>query len=396
MTDVKIPSHRIRFDDDEIDAILAETQEMLGYGQVILGDYTRQFEKRYAKACSRQHGVAVSSDTAAFEMQLKTIDVLDQYVLFPALAFPSILESVKNAGGEPWFIDARLYGHLFADAEMVEDAILKCQEATGQPPAALILMHTGGLIARWSQEIEEVCADYGVFVLEDAAHAFGAELDGNPAGNYGISSAFSLYATKPMHTCEGGMIVTNDGDLADECRVYRNYGRVAEFGRSVVTVHGYSWRITEFQAIVGLERLKRVPNEIKVRREIMADYDAALWEHSVWDQCPPLPLSEGMQPNGYRYIRMLPETMGAHDRARMKQYLKDERGIDLPGEVYELPAHRQPVWTGQYGHLSMPVAEEFCRRHFALPVYPSLTSNEQEYVIESVTHVLRRLFAGTL
>jgi len=388
-----LASHRISFTDEQQAYILEETQKILASGQVVLGKYTAEFEKEYAEACGREHGVAVASDTAAFELQLRIIageggDLKGKYVLFPALAFPSILQSIVNAGGQPWYFDGAWDGHLFARLEQVQEAVAECKKATGQVPVAIILMHTGGLIARDSKEITEWCEAQGIEVLEDAAHSYGAVLDGAPAGSFGLASAFSLYATKPMHACEGGVIVTDDENFANECKIYRNYGRTQDFGRSIIIRHGYSWRMTEIQAVIGLANLRGIEPNIARRREIMQHYDDALSATGgVWQDVPKLAQSDGMEPNGYRYIRILPEGWDHAKRLEFKNRVKAEHGIDLPGEVYELPCHKQPIWS-EYKDLSMPMAEDFCNRHFALPVYQTLTGDDLVRIVEATTKVL--------
>jgi perosamine synthetase len=383
---MNIPSHRITFTDGQIADILRDTEEILRSGQVILGKKTQQFEQEFAAACDRRYGVAVSSDTAAFEMQLKTVGVEGEYVLFPALAFPSILEAVVNAGGIPWFVDGSWDGHLFARLHEIQDAVSECKDRTGKYPKALILMHTAGLIARDSAEIADWCAMEGIAVLEDAAHSFGATLNGRPAGSYGVSSAFSLYATKPMHACEGGIIVTDDPIIASEAKLMRNYGRTHDFGRSVVVRHGNSWRITEIQSAIGMSNLSVIGDSIARRREIMSMYDRLIpWDVDEWSQMKRLATAESMRPNGYRYVIVGPECWNHGLRQEFKEQLKKDTGIDLPGEVYELPTHEQPVWEDKYGELSMPMAESFCQRHFALPVYQSMTDEQVRYVVDSVT-----------
>lgn len=388
-----LASHRISFTEEQKNEILSKTAEILETGQVVLGKHTAEFENAYAEQCNRRYGVAVASDTAAFELQLRIIsgpegDLKGRHVLFPALAFPSILQSIVNAGGQPWYFDGAWDGHLFARLDEVQEAAAACKKETGKLPVAIILMHTGGLIARDSKEITQWCQAQGIHVLEDAAHSYGAVLDGAPAGSFGLASAFSLYATKPMHACEGGMIVTDDYQFAEECKLYRNYGRQQDFGRSIIVRHGYSWRMTEIQAVVGLANLKGIEPNIATRRQIMDEYDEQITAvGGVWDDVPKLVQSDGMEPNGYRYIRILPEGWDHAKRLELKRKLKEEHQIDLPGEVYELPCHKQPIWS-QYKNLSMPMAEDFCNRHFALPVYQTLTKDDVERVVQSVTKVL--------
>lgn len=387
-----IPSHKISFSQWQRDQMMRGFGDVIDSGQVILGDRTKEFEERFASYCNRKHGVAVSSDTAAFEIQLRIVGVQGLPVLFPALGFPSIIQSIHNAGGEPWFLDTALDGNLFCHVEEVERQILECERAIGEVPAALILMHTGGLLARDQWEIEELCAHYGIPLLEDAAHAFGATLNGEPAGKVGLASAFSLYATKPMHAVEGGMLVTDDDWFADEARTYRNYGRVSNFGRSVCTRNGSSWRITELQSVVGLAKLTEIDAEISTRRWIMQRYDEEQAQRGgVWEYLEPLPISNGLKPNGYRYIMMLPEGYDESDRQRLKANLWKRQGVDLPGEVYELPAQHQPVWSHIYGEVETPIATDFCSRHFSLPVYPDLDNDDLIFIMDAVTEELEQI-----
>lgn len=383
-----IASHRISFTDAQKKEILAGVEEILDSGNVVLGEKTKQFEQAYAEACGRRYGVAVGSDTAAFEMQLKILagpsgNLGGKYVLFPALAFPSILESIVNAGGKPWFFDGDWDGHLFGRLATVSAAAESAKKQTGEYPVAIILMHTGGLIARDSAEITEWCEERNIAVLEDAAHSYGAKLDGRPAGSFGIASAFSLYATKPMHAMEGGVIVTDNEEYANEARIYRNYGRTQDFGRSVIVRHGYSWRMTEMQAVVGLSNLGQMDASVARRAELAAKYDE-LVEDDRLDGITHVTQSEGMQPNGYRYLLLLPEGWDGERRLKLKQAIKENHGVDLPGEVYELPCHKQPIWQEQYGHLSMPMAEEFCNRHFALPLYQTLDESDLDRIVNAV------------
>lgn len=390
--DLKVRSHVLSWTAEEKERILEAIGEVLETGHVVLGPWTERFEREYAAACGREYAVAMGSDTAAFETLLKIIDVRGRAVLYPALGFASLLESVHNAGGYPVFVDANLSGHLFANADEVDRAIKTHRNRNrGQGPKALILMHTGGLLARDSAEIEKVCAVHDVTVFEDAAHCFGARLDGCPAGSYGVASAFSLYGTKPMHACEGGMIVTNDEGIAAEAKIYRNYGRIADFGRSVVVRHGYSWRMTEMQAIVGLVNLRGIGPNIERRRDVMAMYDQLIAADPELNRLKKLPLSAGMEPNGYRYILLLPESASVETKMEMKGLLREQHGVDLPGDVYELPATQQPVWEGLYSSQSMPVAEEFCRRHFSLPVYQTLTDGQIQHVVDSLASVVKKL-----
>lgn len=373
-----IPAHRIIFTEEEILRAQLAIRDIMSSGNMILGSYTQEFEEAYATLHNRDHGVAVASDTAAIEIALRIYEIGEgDKVLFPANGFYGVVIPVLRCGAEPVFFDIDWEENLFAH----EDTIKKHLDANPDIKA-LILMHTGGMVASRSKEIGDLCAYRGVICIEDAAHAPGAKMNGEYAGSFGDVSCFSLYATKPINAGEGGIILTDDPDVADLAKIYRNYGRVANFGTSVCAYQGYSWRLTEIQSAIGLGQVKRIDEIRKEREELSLRYDRMiepLLKAGIEKYTPAI----GSEPNWYRYLLVMPEWFNLQDKTEFKDHA-NYLGVQIPGDVYEMPVPHQPVWGGVYEHLKFPVATDWGNRHFALPLYNTLTEEEQKIVIDVV------------
>ena len=218
---------------------------------------------------------------------------------------------------------------------------------------------------------------------EDAAHAHGSTLNGQAAGTFGLAGAFSFYPTKLMTTGEGGMITTNDEDLARRARVFRDQGK-AEFGANYHVELGYNWRLTELSAVLGLHQLRQMSGFLLVRRRIANLYNEGIKRFPSLIPLDPPPSSE---PNYYKFVCVLKEGLS---RSKLKDRLKREYNVSLSGEVYEIPCHLQPVSRD----LQIPTrgtlgrAEDLCARHVCLPIYSDMTDHEAHYVLDALERTL--------
>jgi len=232
-------------------------------------------------------------------------------------------------------------------------------------------------------ELLELAEEKGLYVVEDAAHAHGSELNSRKAGSFGVANAFSFFSTKVMTTGEGGMITTDDDEIAEKARIMRNQGKVRG---NLIGMMGYNWRMTELQAIVGLEQLRLLPEIIKGRRRVAKMYDELLEDIKVIEV---LKEPENVKSNYYKYIAFLPK---GRDPEVLRAYLKEKYGVSLAGYVYEIPLHKQPVFKDYVDDPgSYPVADDLCHRHIALPIYPQMTDEEVRYVVDSLKRALRAL-----
>jgi perosamine synthetase len=233
-------------------------------------------------------------------------------------------------------------------------------------------------------EIARVCADAGVPLVEDAAHAHGSSLDGRHAGAFGVAAAFSFYPTKVITSGEGGMIVTADDRVAEEARIYRDQGKAGFLG-NVHVREGYAWRMSEVHAAIGEVHLRRLDEFLAHRAHIARRYDEALRALPL----TVLPTPGNAVNNYYKYIALLPHGV---DRAALKKTLREQHEIGLSGEVYELPLHAQPVFE-QYSRGPLPVSEDVCARHICLPLHSDMTDAEADLVVDALGTVLADVVA---
>ena len=370
---------RIVFPAADREEIAAATAEILASGVLTLGPYTREFEAAFAAAHSGAgnaqphllHAVAVSSGTAALEVVLRSIGVAGREVVVPANTFFATAEAALRAGGRPVFADI--------DAQTFALSPQTVAEALSPRTAAVVVVHIGGLITPHIEELRRTCAEQGIALVEDAAHAHGSSYGGRPAGSFGVAAGFSLFPTKVVTSGEGGMILTSSERIEQDARIYRDQGKGSASANYHV-LHGYAWRMTEQAAATGLVHLRRLTEFIRHRRTVAARYDEFLAGLPGLD---PLPEPEGCLSNFYKYIALLPQ--GA-DRAAFRRRLADEYQIRLAGEVYDLPLHHQPVFA-EFAGLPLPVTEDLCARHVCLPVHSDMTDDEVDQVSTAVCAV---------
>ena len=373
---LKVTPARVVFSPEDRDEIAATIQHSLETGALTLGPATKRFEDAYAARHQAPHAIAVASGTAALEIILRAVGVEGREVVVPANTFFATAAAVVHAGGRP----------VFADVDEATMALspTSLRTALSKDTAAVVHVHIGGLIASSVIDVAAICAEAGVPLVEDAAHAHGSTLDGRYAGSFGVAAAFSFYPTKVITSGEGGMIVTADDRIAEEARIYRDQGKAGFLG-NVHVREGYAWRMSEVHAAIGEVHLRHLDEFLAHRAHIAARYDAALRSLPL----TVLPTPANAVNNYYKYIALLPPGV---DRAALKKTLREQHEIGLSGEVYELPLHAQPVFES-YARGPLPVSEDVCARHICLPLHSDMTEAEADLVVDALAAVLADVVA---
>ena len=372
---MKIPAAKIYFPEENRTELLKQIDEILGSGQLTLGKYGKEFEEQFAAYVGTKYAIAVNSGTSALEIPLRALDVEGHSVIVPTNTFFATPASVIHAGGK--VILADVTENLCIDPESVKENI---REDT----KGVITVHIGGIVPPQIKEIQEICNDYNLFLIEDAAHAHGSTLDGKKAGGFGNAAAFSFYPTKVITSGEGGMITTNDEKIYERALVFRDQGKAGFYG-NVHTEMGYNWRMSEVHAAIGLSQFARLEEFIRDRRRVAKIYDEEL---KKMDTVTPIMIPLSVESNYYKYIALLDNGI---DRAAIKKDLKEKYEVGLSGEVYELPCHLQPIFKDMYGFKDrdFPVADDVCKRQICLPVFAKMTDEQAKYVINSLKEVLK-------
>lgn len=368
---MRVPPAKIHIPEEDRREILAHIDECLATGQLTLGKHGAAFEEAFAQTAGTKHAVAVSSGTSALEIIFRAIGVEGGEVVVPTNTFFATPAAVLHAGGIVRFAEC--------DPTTYAIDVDHARSLINGRTRAVVVVHIGGIISPRIAELQAICADAGIPLVEDAAHAHGSTLEGRPAGSFGRAAAFSFYPTKVITSGEGGMIATSDEKIDEEARVYRDQGK-AGFTSNFHTRLGSNWRMSEPHAVIGRYQLKRLPEFIAARQRIAAIYDRGLASIGV----SPLLMPSGVASNYYKYIAMPPAGV---DRAALKKRLREGFDVGLSGEVYEAPCHLQPVF-GPLAAGTLPVAEELCARHICLPVSAVMSDEDAEYVVDSLGKAL--------
>lgn len=361
------------FDDLSIQAILKDIEQTLRSGVMTDGPNAADFEKKFAQYCGVKHAVSVNSGTAALEISLRYFRLKGKEVIVPTNTFVATPNSVIFAGGTPVFADIK-EDTLCIDVEDVKNKL-------SPKTAGIIVVHIAGLPCPQMDELSELCEDNDLFLLEDAAHAHGAMLDGKMAGTLGDAGCFSFYPTKVMTSGEGGMIITDNDSLADEARCMRTHGQNAS--RQMIIL-GHNWRLNEVAAIIGKHQLERLEEFISKRNVVAKSYEQQLKNVNGLSLFPKTP---NIRHSYYKYPVRLNEEI---DLAKVAVALKEKYGIET-GSIYYPPCHLHPFYMNNFGTKAgdLPVSESVLKSTLCLPMHPGLTEEDTTYISQALAGCLQ-------
>jgi dTDP-4-amino-4,6-dideoxygalactose transaminase len=340
--------------------------EVLESGQLAQGSKVQEFEEHFAAYHGAKHGVAVNNGTTALIAALMAHGIgPGDEVIVPAFTFFATAASVLSVGARPVFADIEPETFCLSPAS--------AEAAITERTRAIMPVHLYGHLADMDG-FAALCKKHDLALVEDAAQAHGAKLGDQFAGAWGTAS-FSFYPTKNMTTSEGGMLLTNDDEIARQLRMIRNQGMNTQYYHEVV---GYNFRMTNISAAIGLAQLDRLP-DWTTKRIANADYFAETLR-SV--KTPPT--RHNCRHVFHQYTVRTPEGV---DRDEVVKKL-NERGIGAR-VYYPLPIHKQPVFQQMdgYADVVLPETEHATGQVFSLPVHPLLTHEELEYIVEEVNSV---------
>ncbi len=314
----------IGFDERDRPRFHALIDDVLDSGQWSHGAMNRRFEELWS-AWNGAPAVALGSWAGGAIAALEYAGVRGETVLCPSNTFMATPLAIMAAGGKPVFVDCNR-DDLCASLAAIEVAIAKHR------PRACVLVHIGGHIAFESEAIAAACRAAGVFLLEDCAHAHGADWGGRKPGTFGDAGVYSFYATKTVSTGEGGILVSRDEDLIAYARAFRDYGKPD------YDVPGVNFRMSEFTAAMGILQAERMP-------EIVDWKNAAAREQLDALHPGRLQLPDGMTSGLYKYIVFDPIEKSS-------------------GKVYDQPCHRI-MGTGD----DLPNTDWVAEGHWCVPLY---------------------------
>ncbi len=384
MADWKVPLADVRLGPEEEAAVA----EVLRSGWLSQGPRVERFEAEFARYLNVKHALAVASGTAALHLACLALGLgPGDEVLCPALTFVATANAILYTGARPRFVDIAGPDDLNLSPE---DAARKITPRT----RAVMVVHYGGYSADMAAFME-LAKRHNLAVIEDCAHAPGARYTSPPGnhkvGTLGTLACFSFFANKNMTTGEGGLVVTNDPQLAARVRLARSHGMTAltwdrHQGHSFsydVLAPGYNYRLDEIRAALGLVQLSRLEEMNARRRELTKRYRQELQEVSRIS----LPfLQKDLEASACHLFPVL--LPSAADRLTFMQFLKD-RGIQT--SIHYPPVHRfsyyQELWPQNYDH-HLPATEDVAEREVTLPLFSKLNDDNVREVVKAVKEAI--------
>jgi len=360
----------LTFDEEFREKFFSGAKQILDEGFLANHTFVREFEQKFAEVCRAKYALGVTNGTSAIEIPLRALDVKGKEVILGTNTFIATAVAIENAGGIPVPVDIEDQ-HFSMSPE-------KLKEAITPETAAVVVIHIAGLVTPRMREIQAICREHDLPLVEDCAQAFGSEWNGIMVGNFGAAGAFSFHTTKLMTAGEGGMVITSDDKLYDIMRSVRQYGMVLT-NPLVHERSGSNFKMTEFSALLGLCELDRRDKRIGQRQKLAHRYQERL-KGSSWRTLMPA----GGGTTGY-YKQIVLSPVPRQEAA--ERFAKEK--IALTGGVYFVPIHRQPIYQDQFRDEDYPVANYFAETHICPPCYPELNVEDIDRICDVLLDIKR-------
>jgi dTDP-4-amino-4,6-dideoxygalactose transaminase len=381
----RIPIARPYFDERETVAVA----EVLASGWVVQGPKVREFERLFEGFQGCKHAVATTSATTALHLALLCLGIEPHdEILVPAFTHPATANVVSYVGAKPVFVDIELPSFNIDPSEI--------DRRTTSKTRAIIPVHLFGFPADMDP-ITDRARHFRLNVVEDAACAHGAEYRGKKAGSIGNCGVFSFHPRKPITTGEGGMLVTHDDAIANRARILRSHGESvsdeSRHGAGEVIYPdyealGFNYRMTDIQAAVGVEQMKKLPHILEERQKIASRYTELLSDLEAEEYCflphPPTGCTHSYQ----SYVILL--------RERVKQtrdsisHGMQKRGFATRKGTYHVPGTRYYRETFSFKLGDFPNSEMADERSLALPLYAGMEEADIDDIVKNLRGLLMK------
>ena len=383
-----IPYSRQSIDEEDIEAVV----EVLRSDWLTTGPKVDEFERAFAAYVGAEEAVAVSNGTAALHAAMYALEIGPRdEVIVPAMTFASTANCVVFQGGTPVFSDVDP-GTLLINPASVEANITHRTKA-------IIAVDFAGQPCDYDS-LRALATRHRLTLVADACHSLGGSYKGLPVGSLAKLNTFSFHPVKHITTGEGGMITTNNSELAKRMRVFRNHGITTDHRQREALGSwfyemidlGYNYRITDFQCALGLSQLNKLSSWVARRQEIARRYDAAFAELPA---LKPLVVRDDVSHAYHLYVIRLDTTELRTTRSEIFSSLRAE-GIGV--NVHYIPVHLHPFYRERFGTKPglCPMAETVYEKLISLPIFPAMTHDDVEYVIAAVRKVISSHYRSAL
>ena len=366
-----LPYGRHWIDEDDIDAVV----RTLRSDWLTTGPAVEEFERAFATYTGAHHAVAVANGTAALHAAMFALNIgPGDEVIVPPLTFAATANCVVYQGGTPVFADV-------ASDTLLLDPARAAEKITPRTKAIIAVDYAGQPCD--FDALRAIAQAHGIAVVADACHSLGATYKGRRTGTLADLNTFSFHPVKPITTCEGGLISTDDPALAGRMRLFRNHGITTDHRERAqagtcyyeMTELGYNYRLSDVQCALGTSQLRKLPAWVERRRQIARQYDAAFASSAA---ARPLAVRAEVSHAYHLYVVRV-----ASDR---DEWLRVLRKKEIAANVHYIPVHLHPYYR-KYHHQKpgiCPVAEEAYHHILSLPIFPQMTEADVSRVTQAV------------
>lgn len=350
-----------------------------------MGERVRKLEIDFANFLGVRHAFGVSSGTAALHLALRALNIeAKDEVLVPSLSFVASSNSILYVGAKPVFVDITSLSDLNLSCDDLEKKITSKTKA-------IMVVHYGGYLTDM-ERIKKIAKKHDLFVIEDAAHAIGAKFESRMAGGIGDIGCFSFFSNKNMATGEGGMIVTNQNKLALKIRLLRSHGMTSmtldrHKGHAYsydVTELGYNYRMSEINAALGIEQLKKLRSSNRKRKTLIKTYVEDLKEPKGFS----IPFLNYPRDSAFHLFPIILDK--DVNREKFMKFLKREK---IQTSIHYPPIHRFSYYRKNVGagRDELPLTEYVGRHEVTLPLHPLLKKEDILFVCDRIKKILPRI-----
>jgi len=369
----RIPLYKVYWDENDVEAV---TKIIKRGTYWTAGPEIEEFERVVANYVGVKYGVSFNSGTSALHAALLAYEIKQgDEVIVPSFTFIATANAPLFVGAKPVFAD--IEDSTFGlDPNDVERKITRRTKA-------IMPIHYGGLPCR-IKELRKIAQEYNLLLIEDAAESLGASVDGRKVGSFGDAAMFSFCGNKVITTGEGGIIVTNSSEIYERLKLIRSHGRLESEPYFMSTksldyiMLGYNWRISSITAALGLAQMKKLDRIIERRRK-NAEYITSKLSKIDEVKVP-------QPPEGYFHVYQM-YTIRVKGGRGVRDALRDHlarKGI--MSKVYFEPVHLTHFYREKFGFKGgeLPITERLSSEVLTLPLYPTMTIEEMDYIIESI------------
>jgi perosamine synthetase len=366
-----IPINLPKIGEEEIQAVVEVMKSGMLTTGLGAGPKVTEFETKYSQFAGVKHAIAVNTGTAALHAALMAVGIkaCDEVIL-PSFTFVATAEAVVLAGGKPVFADI--------DPETYTLSPQAIEKAVTKRTKAIIPVDLYGLPAD-IKPIREIASKHNLSVIEDCAQSHGATCEGKPAGALANIACWSLYAAKNIGTGEGGVVTTNDDNLAEKVKMVRTHGEKIKYQSLML---GTNYRMTEIQAAIGIVQLRRLPDFFAKRAQNALSLTDKL---KVSEKITLPPQLQNRTPSWYLYTIRI-KNINEENRNNILQKMHEK---DIGAEAYyPIPINRMPYYKENFGNFNLPETEKAAKQVISLPIHPSVSDDQINTIAKTLLKLL--------